>query len=299
MKELNNIGEMFLETSRKNASRPAFARKKGKEYETISYDRWMKEARELAAGLMNLGVQKGDRIGLFADNRYEWVLMSAAITLAGAADVPRGTDITHDEMKYIAEHSGMKVVVVENRYTLDKLRNAGLDLSRFQIICLSSGVAEEKDGLFSMESVQKMGQDYGSRFPKALQERMQSLKPKDLYSLIYTSGTTGSPKGVMLSHANLLSQIRGLPFTIDPTERILSILPVWHIFERTFELMTIACGACTYYSSVRSLREDLAAVRPTFMASAPRLWESIYSGILANVAKASTLRKALFRAALF
>lgn len=300
MKELNSIGQMFLQTSERNPSRPAFAQKRnGKTYETITYGQWMNEAQEVAAGLMDLGVSKGDRIGLFADNRYEWILMSAGITLAGAADVPRGTDITHDEMQYIVNHSGAKVVVVENRYTLDKVRGSGLELSNLQIVCLTDGVVEEGGGLLTLNSLKKRGQDYARRFPKAVQERMQSLESRDLYSLIYTSGTTGNPKGVMLSHGNLLSQIQGLPFSIDPSERILSILPVWHIFERAFELMTIACGACTYYSTVRSLREDLAVVRPTFMASAPRLWESIYSGILTNVAKASSLRKGMFRAALF
>ncbi|MFM8657927.1 MAG: AMP-dependent synthetase/ligase, partial [Chthoniobacterales bacterium] len=118
-----------------------------------------------------------------------------------------------------------------------------------------------------------------------------------LFTLIYTSGTTGTPKGVMLTHDNMMSQVRYLPFHLDPGDRVLSILPVWHSYERVFEMVSVSRGACTYYTSIRSIADDLRKARPTWMASAPRLWEGLYNKILQNVAAQLPVKRGLFRAA--
>ena len=124
-----------------------------------------------------------------------------------------------------------------------------------------------------------------------------SIIPKDLFTLIYTSGTTGTPKGVQLTHAAMASQIQNLPFVLTPKDRALSILPIWHSYERVFEVISIACGVHTYYTTLRHLGEDLQSVKPTIMVSAPRLWEGLYQRILSKVQKAPILRRILFRGA--
>src|SRR6185295_17324315 len=108
---------------------------------------------------------------------------------------------------------------------------------------------------------------------------------------------TGVPKGVMLTHANMLSQLADIPIDIGPGDRFLSILPVWHSFERVFEMGTIARGAAQYYSNVRNIREDMQLVKPTFMASAPRLWESVHQGIQARIQTGPWIARVLFGAA--
>lgn len=128
---------------------------------------------------------------------------------------------------------------------------------------------------------------------------MAGIRPDDLFTLIYTSGTTGHPKGVMLTHANMMHQVETVPVPVGCTDRVLSILPVWHIFERVFEMLAIGCGGCTYYSSIRTLGEDLKNVEPTFMGSAPRLWENLHHRILKNVRKAHPVRRGLFQIAYF
>ena len=129
------------------------------------------------------------------------------------------------------------------------------------------------------------------------EERTDGVRPEELCTLIYTSGTTGAPKGVMLSHANLLYALNLLPIQLSPNDRVLSILPVWHIFERLFEVLAINRGICTYYSSVRFLADDFKTVQPTFMGSAPRLWESLYVRIIEGVGRAHPVRRALFHSA--
>ena len=128
---------------------------------------------------------------------------------------------------------------------------------------------------------------------------MAGVRPDDLFTIIYTSGTTGQPKGVQLTHANMVSQARSLPFAIGPTDRFLSILPIWHSYERVAHMVTIAHGTPTFYTSVRTIADDLKTVRPTFMTSAPRLWESLYHKIVHNVAQQGPLKRAMFRAAYF
>ncbi|TGL82805.1 AMP-dependent synthetase/ligase, partial [Leptospira yasudae] len=127
--------------------------------------------------------------------------------------------------------------------------------------------------------------------------RVAAIQPDDLFTIIYTSGTTGEPKGVMLTHANMISQLRNIPIDIGPKDRFLSILPVWHSFERVFQMGTIAMGAGQYYTNVRNIKEDLTIVKPTFMASAPRLWENIYHGIQSKIQSGSAIKRILFKSA--
>lgn len=122
--------------------------------------------------------------------------------------------------------------------------------------------------------------------------------------MIYTSGTTGLPKGVMLKHSNMMHQVNNVSpmLKIKADARLLSILPIWHVFERVVEYVCIGLGAATYYTNVRDLRQDLATVKPTFMGSAPRLWENIYNGIYTRIndpAQTPALRRGLFKLAYF
>lgn len=293
-----NMAYVFQESARRHASQPAFATRQGREFKSISYGELFDEALALSEALIDLGLQARDHAGLFCDNRQEWILTSVAITLSGAADVPRATDVTEQDVAYIVPHSDMKVLFVENAGLLSRIKgNTG---SLKHIILIDGKLSGSPEGLppvHELSSLLEAGRKSRAAGSRKTEERMKGVKPEDLYTLIYTSGTTGAPKGVMLTHANLLSQIERIPIDITEEDRVLSILPVWHIFERVFEVIAFASGSCTYYSSIRTLREDFSIVRPTFMASAPRLWESIYQGIVANVAKASPVARTLFHLA--
>ena len=137
---------------------------------------------------------------------------------------------------------------------------------------------------------------------KCAQKRMAKINPEQLATIIFTSSTTGVPKGVQLTHANILTQIQqaeDVPLRVGQHDRLLSLLPVWHIFELTVSLFAVRQGACTYFTSPRHLGDDLVAVQPTFMASAPRVWENLFQRIERGVAQAHPIRRILFAAARF
>ena len=297
-----NLAEMYREAAEKFSDRPAFAtRDRNKVYHPVSFSEVYERGINLATALIDLGVQARDHIGLLADNRLEWILADYGILLTGAADVPRGTDVTDADITYILPHSDAKVCFVENKAVLEKIEKNRNQLTNLKTIIMMDRETPVSGGVLSMYDLIEKGKKLREQGDRRAEERIAQIKEDDLFTLIYTSGTTGAPKGVMLTHANMISQVLNMPSDINltPSDRIISILPVWHVFERVFEMLAISRGVCTYYTNIRNIREDLTIVRPTFMASAPRLWENIYQGILAKVESGPALRRALFNGAYF
>jgi long-chain acyl-CoA synthetase len=265
------------------------------DFAKCSYAELYAAGLELATGLIELGVAARHHVGLLADNRLEWMICDCAVQIAGAVDVPRGTDSTVAEVRYILDHADVEVVIVEDAGMLAKVRAA--ELPRLREVIVMDGDAAELEGARSLADVRALGRRLREDGDRRAEERMAGIRPEDLFTIIYTSGTTGTPKGVQLTHANMVSQIRNLPFPFRVGDRSLSILPIWHSYERVFETLAMSWGVCTYYTSLRYIAADLQAVRPNIMVSTPRLWESLYLKIMANVAAAPPLRRALFRLA--
>jgi len=277
---------------------PAFATKiKGEQYDFLSYRRLYERGLALATALIHLGLRAREHVGLLADNRAEWIVCDYGILLAGCADVPRGTDVTESEIVYILNHADTRFVFLEDEEVLAKFEKVRPELRGVEKIILMAPKAAPPRGVLRLEDLVTLGETLRAEGDRRAEERAQAVRPEDLFTLIYTSGTTGTPKGVQLTHANMASQIGNLPFNLAPGDRMLSILPIWHSYERIFEMVSISMGACTYYTNVRQIGEDLKIVRPTLMASAPRLWESLYQKIMARVEKAPAYRRALFHAA--
>ena len=179
------------------------------------------------------------------------------------------------DIEYILNHSDSQVVFVEHQAMLDKIQKNMSKLPNVKHIIMMDKDTRVTGNVLHLYDLMEKGKELRAGGDKRAEERMAGIKPDDLFTLIYTSGTTGAPKGVQLMHSNMLFQINNLPIQITPDDRILSILPVWHIFERVFEMIAISFGACTYYTNVRNLGDDMKSVKPSFMASAPRLWESV------------------------
>ncbi|MCB1192997.1 MAG: long-chain fatty acid--CoA ligase [Leptospiraceae bacterium] len=299
MKE--NLAKIFKELSQRFKDKPAFAtRDSQKKFQTISYMELYEKAICLSTALIDLGLQSRHHVGLIADNRLEWILADMAVVLCGAADVPRGTDVTDNDINYIIPHADVEILFVENTLVLEKIQKNKRNLPNVRKMILmeynQNVLSDSVLYIYDLIQTGKRMRDAGNQL---VEERMEEIQPDDLFTLIYTSGTTGAPKGVMLTHKNITSQLKYIPIPIDSSDRVLSILPVWHIFERMFEMASMYAGACTYYSSVKNLRDDLTIVKPTFMASTPRLWESIYAGILNNIEKAPSFKKVMFRLTMF
>jgi len=195
-------------------------------------------------------------------------------------DVPRGTDVTESELEYILNHSEAKVVFVEHDKMLEKLMKVKPKLPNLKTIIIMDPKSKG-EGALKLQDLIDSGKKLLQGGSQNAEKRVHQIKDNDLFTLIYTSGTTGQPKGVMLTHKNMLFQLVDVLPVIELTseERLMSILPVWHIFERVFMYGSVYIGASTYFTNVRDMREDFQKCKPTFMGSAPRLWESIYTGI--------------------
>ena len=298
--KISNIAEMYRAASLQYGSRTAFATKnRDKQYEAESFRDLYEKGLHLATALIDLGVKQRDHLALLADNCLEWIIADYGTQISGAVDVPRGTDVTDNEIRYILTHSDSKMAFVENEAMLEKVQRNLSKTPNIKKIILMDKNAKASGKVLHLYDLIAKGKELREKGDRRAEERIENIQPDDLFTLIYTSGTTGEPKGVMLTHANMVSQVRNIPINIGPEDKMLSILPIWHIFERVFEMIAIYSGAGTYYTNIRTIKEDLKTVAPTFMASAPRLWESVYLGILNNVKKSPPVKQKLFGAAYF
>ncbi|NBC83125.1 MAG: AMP-binding protein [Bacteroidetes bacterium] len=298
--DIANMAEFYQQAAEKFGTLPAFAiREKALKWNPVSYYDLYEQGINLATGLIELGVEARDHVGIFSDNRFEWILSDYAVQFCGAADVPRGHDVSDEELFYIMEHADIRVTFVENKAIQDRILGFRDRLPLLREIIMLNPKSQPAEGIKTIQEVILLGKELRQQGDRRVEERIDGIQPDDLFTLIYTSGTTGQPKGVMLTHSNMISQIRNLPVHHNCTDRVLSILPVWHIFERLIEMYTISFGGCTYYSSVQTLADDMRAVEPTFMASAPRLWENMYQRILKGVKASHPVRRVLFNIAYF
>ncbi len=294
------VARVFQESARVFHDRPAFKEKRDESYHPISYGELFTRVKEVGTGLRSLGIEPGDKVGLISDNRMEWIICDLACVCLGAADVPRGSDSTDREIDYILSHSDAVASFVENEAQLNKVLaiRTHLPTLRFLIVMDPSWSGPAVEGVHRLSDVAARGQRLIEEGDQGFEQAMGKIKETDLATIIYTSGTTGEPKGVMLSHRNLMHNIEVLPGWIGITEndRFLSILPPWHIFERMLEYVAIAAGASTAYTGIRTFAADMALERPTIIASVPRIWDGIYSKVMANISREPAKKQKIFRA---
>lgn len=295
-----NLASLIWEAGERFGDLPAFSsRRPDGTFYSVSYRAWRDRSLALATALIELGVGARDHVAILSDNCFEWILADAAVQFCGAADVPRASDVTAEEIAYILGHADVGVAFVENEAVLAKVESVRDRLPGLRHLIVMAGDADiaSTGNLHRLRDLEIAGEGLRVGGDRRAEERIAGVNPEDLYTIIYTSGTTGVPKGVRLSHGSIISQVRNLPFALGPEDRALSILPVWHIYERVFEMLSISSGLHTYYTTLRHLGEDLKAARPTIMASAPRLWEGLHRRILSTVEKAPLIRRALFHTA--
>ncbi len=242
---------------------------------TLTYGQLVQQIKQFAAGLQILGIQPQDKIALFSDNQPRWLVADQGIMTAGAVDAVRGSQADKDELAYILEHSDSVAMIVQDQATLTKLADHLAD-NNLQFIVLLSDETPQLDTtakLLNFNQLMELGA--GGEVKPVEYSRGQ------LATLMYTSGTSGRPKGVMLTQANLLSQIAGACSVVypKPGSKVMSILPIWHCYERTFEYFTLSQGVHQIYTNIRHVKKDLKNYKPNYMVGVPRLWESIYEGV--------------------
>lgn len=296
---VNNLAELYKYSAEQYRDTPSFLTRRNGSFSGPTYGELYESGLNLATGLIDLGLKAKEHVGLLADNCLEWIIADYGIILSGGADVPRGTDVTEFDMTYIIPHSDARIVFVERQEMLDKLLKVRSKMPKVEHIVMMKKEFRPGGPVLHLYDLIEKGRQLRGQGDRRVEERTAAIRSEDLFTIIYTSGTTGAPKGVMLSHSNIISQILRVPLMLQEGDRALSILPVWHIYERMAEITGISVGLSTYYTNVRHVREDMGIVAPTFMASAPRLWENVYLAIKQRVENGPAVKRALFNAANF
>jgi len=389
--KLQTLNEMLRNSVNLYGDRTAFKVKKDGKFAPITYQEFYKKVEIFGTGLLSIGIEKFDHVGLVSDNRFEWIISDMAIIGLRAADVPCSGNSSSQDIYFKLNHSEAQATILEGETQFSNFYKIAKDLPKIKNIILydrikmfskkedtpewtiptnfeengeiskkfkteielliknknkhiffsseakkflekyleknienllketrSKGTADSVknslinravviDGqynkthfykIYSFEKINKIGEELLAKGDTKFSEISKNDQPDDLATIIYTSGTTSDPKGVMLIHSNFIHNIRVTPPTqrLNKEDRWLSILPSWHIFERIAEYIALSTGASTAYSKPfkQVLLPDLKAEKPTIICSVPRIWESVYKGIMDNVEKGSTLQKTIF-----
>ncbi len=285
--------EVLEETARRQGSRPALRVKRGGEWRTTSWTDYAAEVRRVAKGLIAVGLQPGQGVVIMGYNRPEWFIADLAAIAAGGVPTGIYTTTAPEQVCYITDHCDAAVAVVENRGYLETFLQIWPQLPKLQAVVLMEGESHE-------DRVRSWGwlRDLGGGVPDAdLDARLAAQKPDDLCTLIYTSGTTGEPKGVMLSHRNIVWTANKLANAYDfgSEGNVISYLPLSHIAEQIISFHGVMSnGGCTWFAeSLEQLGENLREVRPQFFFGVPRVWEKIQARMQAMGAASPPLRKKL------
>jgi len=283
-----------------------YYKEKNGKYRSVTYQQFYEDVCYIASGLMEMGVKRGDKVGLISDNRQEWMVADFGIMSAGAIDVPRGCDITTKELIYILSFTECTVVFAENQKQVEKILSCKADIPLLKTIIYFDPVDSEVErsaashgiNILYFDSVLAMGKKRENLHSGSTEAEMDKGENEDVATIIFTSGTTGEPKGVMLVHRNFLCQLPHfiLFFELKPGDIWLSMLPVWHVYERLMEYAIFYYSTSIAYSKPIGpvLMEDMQTIRPHWMVSVPRVWEAIMDGINRKVKAKGGLVKKLF-----
>ncbi len=283
----------------KGKTRPVLQSKINDKWVSVTYDELYRNTEELALGLASLGVRREDKIAIIAENRPEWVYSDFAILSLGTIDVPLYPISTSETLEYIIKDSESVGIIVSNKFQLNKVLKVKNNCRtlKFIIVMNESDKSDDTD-VYSLSSVQNMGKEFKRENENYFLDNINFCNENDLCTIIYTSGTTGEPKGVMLTHKNIVSNVKAAHeiFDIDETDIFLSFLPLCHIFERMGGYYTaFSCGGMIVYAeSIEKISQNLVEIKPTIMTAVPRLFERMYSKIQKNAESQSPKKQKIF-----
>ena len=274
-----------------------------------TYTEFYNEMIAFAAGLREAGIERGDHVGLISDNRKEWLIAVFGLHCLGAADVPRGCDSMAGEVSYILSFGDCKTAILENETQLVKILSVRDKIPQLEKIIIIDNEFDKGNYSAQLSGIRVFGfkeiMEKGLLLTKDNPEGLESIeaeiekgKADDLAIIIFSSGTTGEPKGIMLSHKNMLHQAIFAPLALDnkPGDIWLSVLPVWHSFERAVQYICLGqAGALAYSKPVgKIMLADFQQIKPNWMASVPRIWEAIRAAVYRNAAAGSEFKKSTF-----
>ena len=292
------LHRMFFSRAEDFGDAPMVMEGKSGEYKSVSWTSMAEEAREIASGLLSLGVSKGDRVAIMAYNRPQWLVADMAIMAVGAITIPIYHTSSETTAARILEKSGTRVAFVARS---DKAAMLVSCSALLETIISLDPIGVDEAGACSMDynTLKLHGIEHlKNNGRNDLEERMGSTGPGDVATIIYTSGTTGDPKGVMLTHANILSDAEAglMAQPVGPEDIHLSFLPLSHVLERTIGqfLMIMAGTTIAYSTSILRVADNIPDVRPTVMVAVPRFFEKLHIKVLDALREAPAIRQKIF-----
>jgi long-chain acyl-CoA synthetase len=271
----------------------------------VTWAQYGEKIRQVAMGLISLGLKKGECVSIISENRPEWVYSDFGIMSAGGITAGVYTTNAAEQCGYIVQNSGSRFYVAENEEQFDKTLRFRKDTPHLEkvIVIEMEGLKRYKDPLLmSFDDLLKLGKEFDAKNPGLFEKRVGEVTPDDLAVLIYTSGTTGPPKGAMLTHSNLLymSQAMVEANPVRDGDETLSYLPLCHIFEQLFTVMiNIRYGTVTnFIESPDTVMDNMKEVSPTVTCGVPRIWEKYASGIMIRMSDATWFKRQVFKVCL-
>ncbi len=275
------IHEIIRESSKKYGSHTALS----DEYSgyNVTYKQLGIDISLAANALQALGVEKGMHIAQFSENNSKWMVMDQAIFICGAINAVRGSLAPLSELEYIYDQSDSCALITDSKKVISELETFLSDRNAKFIIYIGNEKIEQPENskikLLTFEQILELG--------KSSQFNEVEISENDVATLIYSSGTTGRPKGIMLTHKNLASQMIAIPpvLNLKETKTVTLVLPIWHAYERTCEYYLLSRGIKNCYTNIKNFKKDIQKHRPHYLISVPRIWEAIYESVFNEIKK--------------
>ncbi len=294
-KRLPTVAQMFVERVAKTPGREAFRYPRGDGWESVTWQQVNDQVMPIAAGLIALGINPGDRVALISSTRYEWVAVDYGVLCAGAATTTVYPTTIAPDVAYIVGNSGSRLVVAEDQSQVDKLIERRADIPDVVKVVVIDG-AGDGDWVISLGELEQLGKQLLEKSPGAVDERIKAGRADDLAAIIYTSGTTGNPKGVRLTNVagTYVAAAVDTLDTVTPDDLNYVWLPLSHSFGKVMTSMPLVTGFTSVIDGrVPKLAENLNVLHPTFLCAVPRVAEKVKAGVQGAISEMTGLKKTM------
>ena len=295
--EIKTLNELFLKGVARHAKPDCFLFKSDGRYQGVSSQEALRKVAALASLLGRLHVERGDRVAILSDNRVEWALTDYALLGLGAIPVPIYTTLLEPDIEYILRDSGAKGIVLATEAQLAKIVNVRPHLPDLKFVLAMDCAKLQGTGAECWEGSVALEMGLATNAVESFTAKALAVKPEDIATLLYTSGTMGKPKGVILTHANIVSNVLECAklFPLTPDDACISLLPLSHILERLLDFLCFWTGvSIAYAENLDALPQNLLEVRPTLMGVVPRVLEKIHDRVMEVVRSAPPARQKIF-----